>query len=333
MRGEARTPRRRRLSLAPLPDWLSRIWRTRWRRWLDRRIPPARRVTLNHGNLFVFPSRHGGGYLLMAALVWIGATNFQNNLVLALCFLLLAVFFVAIHQTFANLSGLSLRYVSVEPVFAGSAAHCLIELVSATDRQQLALGWPGAADNVVSPLGRVAEPVRLTVTPPRRGRFRPGRCRLESRYPLGLIRCWTWLDLQVEILVYPRPLPHAGVLAADSALDDQGDRVAGAEDFHALRAYVPGDALGGVAWKHYAAGRGLLVREQVDYRGTDLWLDFLALPDADPEIRLSKLCFSALELGAQNRPYGLRLPGRRIEPATGDGHLRLVLQALAECPV
>lgn len=332
MRSVAGTPHRRRALFAP-PDWLGRIGRSRWRRWLDRRIPPARRVTLNQGNLFVFPSREGGGYLLMAGLVWIGATNFQNNLVLALCFLLLAVFFVAIHQTFANLSGLSLRYVSAEPVFAGSAAHCVVELVSATDRQQIALGWPGAADSLVSPSGRVPEAVGLTVTPPRRGRFRPGRFRLESRYPLGLVRCWTWLDLQVELLVYPRPLPHEGVLAADSALDDQGERVAGIEDFFALRAYVPGDALGGVAWKHYAAGRGLLVREQVDYRGTDLWLDFLALPDADPEARLSKLCYSALELGAQNRPYGLRLPGRHIEPATGDGHLRQVLEALAECRV
>lgn len=333
MRAETRPPRSRRLSLAPLAEWLSQAWRLRWRGWLDRRIPPARGVTLNQGNLFVFPTRQGGGYLLMAALVWIGATNFQNNLVLGLCFLLLAIFFVAIHQTFANLSGLSLRFVSAEPVYAGSAAHCLIELASATDRQRIALGWPGAATSIASPMGRVPEPVRVMVTPPRRGRFRPGRCRVESRYPLGIIRCWTWLDLQVELLVYPQPIPHEGVLAADGALDDRGVPVTGAEDFFALRAYVPGDALGGVAWKHYAAGRGLLVREQVDYRGADLWLDYLALPDADPEIRLSKLCYSALELGALNRPYGLRLPGLRIEPAAGDGHLRQVLRALAECPV
>jgi uncharacterized protein (DUF58 family) len=321
-------PRRR------VPDWLRDPWRDRFQGWLERRIPPARQIRLNQKNLFIFISREGGNYLLIAALVWIGATNFQNNLVLALCFLLLAILFVAIHQTFANLSGLTLRWIGAEPVFAGAVAHCLIELNSTTCREQLELAFPGEEATMVSVSGGEPARVALAVTTSRRGWHKPGRCRLQSRYPLGIIRCWTWLDLSPEILVYPRPLAtDERELAFDGVDEEHGAAIAGSEDFQALRDYVPGDPLSAVAWKQYAAGRGMLVREQVDYRSTELWLDYRTLPDADPERRLSKLCFHALELAESQRPFGLRLPDIAIEPAAGDGQLRTVLRALAESTV
>jgi hypothetical protein len=71
----------------------------------------------------------------------------------------------------------------------------------------------------------------------------------------------------------------------------------------------------------------------VDYRGADSWLDYWALPDADPEIRLSKLCYCALQLHEQHRTFGLRLPDRQIAPAAGQAHLHNVLVALARCVI
>lgn len=313
--------------------WLQKPWRHRFHRWLERRIPPARQITLHQNNLFIFLSREGWAYLGVAALVWIGATNFQNNLVLALCFLLLAILFVAIHQTFANLSGLTLRFVAAEPVQAGDVAHCLIELESSTARQQLELAFPGETATRASVTGGAPNRVPVPIRTHRRGRFQAGRFRLQSRYPLGLIRCWTWLDLGAVILVYPRPLASTEHPLSAGTAEAQGAAVQGVEDFFSLRPYVPGDALSGIAWKPYAAGRGLLVREQVDYRDAEPWLDYRALPDADPEIRLAKLCARALELAAIDRPFGLRLPHELVEPGTGDAHLRRVLRALAECPV
>lgn len=331
MRPGARPPPgKRRTDLVPGPR---RFWQRRFHRWLERRIPPARQITLHQKNLFIFLSPEGWAYLGISGLVWIGATNFQNNLVLALCFLMLAILFVAIHQTFANLSGLTLRFVAAEPVYAGDVAHCLIELESSADRQQLELAFPGEAATFTSVAGREPNRARLSVTTHRRGWFQPGRFRLQSRYPLGIIRCWTWLGLDTPILVYPRPLASDDHPLSAGAAEAQDTVAKGAEDFLSLRPYVPGDVLSGIAWKHYAAGRGLLVREQVDYHGAELWLDYRTLPDADPEIRLSKLCARALELAAIDRPFGLRLPHEVIEPGAGDAHLRRALRALAECPV
>ena len=43
-------------------------WRARWqRRWLDRRIPPARQITLGTRSLFIPPPRMGLPYLLVLA--------------------------------------------------------------------------------------------------------------------------------------------------------------------------------------------------------------------------------------------------------------------------
>lgn len=317
-----------------LPDGLRQAWRARLQRWLNRRIPPGREIRLNQRNLFVLPSRQGGGYLLTAALIWIGATNFQNNLVLALCFLLLALLFVTLHQTFANLSGLSLRHIATEPVFAGDTALCLLELDASRPRQQLALGFAEAPATQVSMAA--GQPLRTAVAFPthRRGRQRPGRLRVQSVYPYGLIRCWTWLDLDIELLVYPRPLDGEIPSApGGTGSKDRGQPIAGSDDFLGLRGYVRGDPLARISWKHQAAGHGLLVREQVDYRSDERWLDYAALGEADPETRLSRLCRHALDLTAEGRAFGLRLPGTRIEPDRGDGHLRAVLRALAECPV
>ena len=322
-----------RLLARLVPRGLSQIGRRRYQRWLDRRIPPAGHVRLNQGNLFIFISRQGGFFLLTATLVWIGATNYQNNLVLGLCFLLLAVLFVAIHQTFLNLSGLELRFVSAEPVFAGQTARCVIELISGVEREQLHLGFPDQADVLTSLTGHQAGVAELPFATHQRGWCHPGRFRLYSDYPLGLVRCWTWLDLRPAVLVYPRPLASLAPTTPTQAGADRGQPVAGVDDFLGLRPYTRGDPLSRVSWKHQAAGHGLWTREQVDYRSEDLWLDYASLPNADPEMRLSRLCGMALQLAGENRAFGLRLPDCRLEVGAGDAHLRQVLRALAECSV
>lgn len=313
-----------------IEQWLPKRWHARYQRWMDKRIPPTRRVTLHQKNLFIFLSPQGAAYLFLTVLVWIGATNYQNNLVMALCFLLLAILFVAIHQTFANLSGLSLRFVSAEPVFAGDAAQFTLELHASSARQQLFLAWPCEQDAVVSLHKNEPAYCQLSVVTRRRGVYRPGRFRLQTVYPLGIIRCWTWLDLQAEVLVYPKPIEADYRDFASGASDDAGLMVAGAEDFFALKSYVEGDPLSRVAWKQYAAGRGLFVREYVDYRGSDIWLDYQAVPHPDSEVRLSMLCFCALAIAETGRPYGVRLPQVHIDPAAGIEHTQRVLRALAE---
>ncbi|MGV7154788.1 DUF58 domain-containing protein, partial [Pseudomonas aeruginosa] len=134
-----------------------------------------------------------------------------------------------------------------------------------------------------------------------------------------------------QALVYPRPLAGEPFLApgAENA-EDQGRALAsaGVDDYQGLRAYQPGDSRRRLHWKAFSRGQGLLVKDFAALGGEDLWLEFERL-GGDLESRLGRLCHAVLELSARQQPYGLALPGTRLQPASGEAQREACLRALA----
>jgi uncharacterized protein (DUF58 family) len=58
-------------------------------------------------------------------------------------------------------------------------------------------------------------------------------------------------------------------------------------------------------------------------------LDFFDLRFDDAEEKLSQLTLWVIEAERARQPYGLRLPGLEISPATGQMHFRRCLRALS----
>lgn len=156
---------------------------------------------------------------------------------------------------------------------------------------------------------------------------------MESRFPLGLFYCWSPVDLDIEFLVYPRPLA-AGPLpvGAVPAVGESGESIRGGDDFAGLKPYQPGDSLHHLAWKQYAAGRDLNSKDYESRADARLWLDWKLLAGRDTETRLGNLCYWALQAERAGIAYGLRLPGTVLEPSLGPDHLKKVLTALALFP-
>ena len=48
-------------------------------RWLARRIPAGKEVTLDQRRIFIFPTRAGVLYVLLVVLLLLTAINYQNN--------------------------------------------------------------------------------------------------------------------------------------------------------------------------------------------------------------------------------------------------------------
>jgi uncharacterized protein (DUF58 family) len=310
-------------------DKLPSSWKQRYTRWLNHRIPVRNAVALSQKNLFIFLGNQGLVFLILILLIWIGATNFQSNLSHALAYLLLAVLFVAILQTFANMSGLRLRFVDAEPVFVGETAHFRFELASSAAHQQLEMFWPDQSPTLINLENTVGSYVLLQHRTLKRGVMKPGRFCLHTYFPLGMVRCWTWLDLDASVVVYPKPVEE-DYRACSTGDGDEGAMAAyGSDEYFSLKPYVEGESLSRIAWKQYAAGRGMFVRDYTELKGGSVWLDFSVMTDANIEIRLSKLCYCALQLQQLNRPFGLKLPAQTIDVASGDAHLRSVLRALA----
>jgi uncharacterized protein (DUF58 family) len=289
-------------------------------------------VTLAQRQIFIFPTRYGLFFLVLALLLFIGGINYQNNLMMGFSFLLFSVFCVAILHTFRNLSGLRLRVAGWKPNFAGKEGQVEFHLLAAAKGHlALKLFWQPKAEQKLSLDGGLEARVTLPLALTHRGWNKPGvRLHLESRYPLGLLRTWSLLDMDCACLAWPEPLP-GGECPASGGDEEVGLQALGqgSDDFAGLRAYLAGDSLNRIDWKAYARGKGLNVRYFVDPAEGRQWLEWDRLAGLDAEARLSRLCYWALELEAMGRPWGLLLPNDSLAPATGEPHLLKALDMLA----
>lgn len=309
------------------PRW----WRQWYARWLDRRIPAARAIVLDQRRIFIFPSRAGLFFLGALLVMLIAAINYQNNMAFALVFFLFSLFAIAILHTFGNLSGLGIEALRGRPVFAGEIAEFDIQLRRSGKRayHSIQLGWPGQPPAQVSLLEGEAAPLKLFYTARSRGWLRPGRLRVHTEYPLGLLRAWTWVDLDIAALVYPRPLPgpRPQGVAADSQRGEREWR-RGSEDFHGFREYHSGDNLRHVLWRAYARGLPLQTKQFAELQVQSHWLRWEDVA-GDREQRLGVLCHWVLALHRAGEVFALQLPGARLPAGSGDEHRDRALRLLA----
>ena len=301
-------------------------------RWLLKRIPPAPNVRLDQRRIFIMPTAVGMTYVMALLLMLVAAINYQNSLAYGLTFLLGSVFVVAILHTWRNLAGLELQAGGAEASFLGEPARLRVRLESRGRMYQaVSIGWPKSSlQRVDVPAGGTCE-VELNLPSESRGWLRPGRLRVESRFPLGILVAWSWVDLQLSALVYPRPrqghLPQAG---ASGGQVQEGIRAMGAgiDDYQGLRPWQPGDSRNRLNWKAYSRGQGLLIKDFTALAGQEALLDFDAL-DGDLESRLSLLCYQVLSLSADQQPFALRLGATVIDANAGADHRNRCLRELA----
>jgi uncharacterized protein (DUF58 family) len=305
----------------------------RWQRWLTQRIPPATRVQLDHRRIFILPTRTGGSFALVLLLMLLVAINYQNSLAYGLTFLLASMAVLAILHTYRNLSGLVLSAGTAPSVFVGESVQLGLRLESTGDAHQaISLGWTMEHLQQVDVLAESRVDLQLQLPTLQRGWLHAPRLRVESVFPLGILRSWSWLDLQQTALIYPRPVAGAMPLlkgiephAEDHGVTTQGP---GVDDYQGLRIYQAGDNRRRLHWKAYSRGQGLLVKDFTDLSGQDLCLDFMAL-GGDVEERLSRLCYWVVTLSRRQQRFALRLPGFLSAMDSGDQHRETCLRALA----
>jgi len=306
----------------------------RTRRWARRRHgqdPPQ--LMLASQRIYILPTPSGLVYGVMVATMLAGSMNYNNNLAFALTFLLAGIGIVTIYHTHRTLSGLRLQYLGAEPVFAGDPLQVRFSLVneSRQPREEILLDWDGSSE---IPGGVPALDTRIVGLPlatRRRGPMTLPGLRLASRAPLGLMRAWAWVHMEPRPLVYPRPAPvRVPAMRPETATPADGLRHQGDDDFAGLRDYQIGDSPRRIAWKSYARTGALLVRE---YRGGSneelVWIDWDALPASDVETRVARLTRLVIDAFEDGRSWGLRVPGTRIEPASGRDQLHRCLRCLA----
>ena len=307
----------------------------RFANWLYGFTPPERGVIiLRHRRVYIVPTRAGWLYGATLAILLIGSINYALSLGFALTFLLTGLGLAGMVHTARNLARTAVSAGRAEPVYAGEAAqfHLLLDGRVPFERPSILVRQVASGAQLVIDVPPAAVAEAVLGVPAARCRWLPiGRVMLETRFPLGLFRAWSYVEHDARCLVYPRPermpLPPTTPDASAGAARAQA---AGSDDFSALRGYQPSDSPRHVAWKSVARAEKMLTKQFSGDSAGELWLDWRLLPAGlDLERRLS--CLAGWVLAAQQSGalYGLRLPGEEIAPAHGDAHRAACLRALA----
>lgn len=308
-----------------------RPFSNRFKRWLNRRIPPQQSITLSQKSIFIFPTRTGFVFSILLLTLLLAAINYENSLIFALVFWLGSVFFVAIFYTFRNLSGISLELQKSGAGFVDEDIEFSIKVSRPenSQREGLQLGWPKEVKQWAELYEDASTTVHLFVNAKQRGWLNPKRLLVETYYPLGLLRAWTWVDLSAKAIVYPKPLFHDHNFI-NLGENDEGQLThhSGSDDFHDMRNYHPGDSPRHILWRSYARQDELLVKQFAAYADYRLILDWYQL-EGDTELRLSRLTGMALNAYNSDKEFGLKLPQIEIAPNSGKTHLNHVLKELA----
>ena len=301
--------------------------------WIKRRqgpdVPPIQLVSRR---VYILPTRLGIGYAFMVLMMLIAGVNYGNSIALFLTFLLAGFALVTMHQCHRNLVRTSLISAAAFPTFAGTRGTLRTTLQN--DATFLRYGIEVEPTNHDLAQGDIRPRDQAQIDVPIdakvRGVLRIGRLRISTTFPFGLFRAWGWIHMGIEMIVYPRahgslPMPLDSGFKAGAR--SQGHT--GSDEWLGLRPFRDGDSPRQVAWKAYARGSPLLVKEY-SALGAELRLfDFEKVDHPGVEARLEQLARWVVDAETRGERYGLIVPPHRIEPDTGPEHRHRCLSALA----
>ncbi|MBE0622210.1 MAG: DUF58 domain-containing protein [Burkholderiales bacterium] len=296
------------------------------------RRPEPGTIFLRQNRVYILPTRAGLAFGMAVGVMLVGSINYNLSLGYVLTFLLASMGLVAILHTFRNLVHLYITPGRAEPVFAGEVAwfELFVENRSRYDRCAIALWHQDKATRCDVASARDAM-VSIPVAAARRGWLSAGRITMETRFPLGLLRAWSYIQPDMRCLVYPRP--DDGLLPLPEPSAGTGEkRVAGggSDDFAGLRAYQVSDSPRHIHWKAAAREQQLQTKVFSGRAAAELWLALDQLPaDLDLESKLSRMTRWVLAADLDGLRYGLRLPGLELAPDAGEPHRLACLRELA----
>jgi uncharacterized protein (DUF58 family) len=289
-------------------------------------------VTLQRRRLYILPTRTGMAFGVLLLLMLVAGLNYANSLALLTTFLLAGLALVSMQACHRNLLGLTVTDLSAQDSFAGGEAEVRLRLLNSDGRLRVGIELEGAAGPAVAcsvaANGTIA--AHLKIATPLRGVMPLGRLRIRTTWPFGLFRGWTWLHVADEVTVYPRPHGSRPMPVAAGARGGTAPHAAGElDEWATLRGFREGDSPRQVAWKAYARGAPLLVKEYTASGSAERLFDFAVLAGLDTEQRLSQLAQWIVSSAAEGERFGLRLPRQFIDLDQGPGHRQRCLRALA----
>lgn len=308
------------------------VLNSRFARFFQGEGPKPGPVVLAQRRVYILPTQAGLLFAVVIFIMLLASINYSNSLGYLLTFVLAGVVIIVIIHTYRNLYHLQVNIGAIEPVFAESPLRIPLQLHNDGSYPRFALTarLGGKDAPCIDVAARNDAVINLVHRAVRRGWYPVGRFILETRFPTGLFRAWSVIELDRGYWVYPTPsATRVPPPASQYRAKQSGDQGRGVDDFIGLRNYHSGDSLRHVHWKAYARAQNLLVKQFGGDRSDEVILDWRNLPWLATEARLSQLTRSVLDAEQEQVDYGLWLPGVEIAPGRGPEQRLRCLKALA----
>jgi uncharacterized protein (DUF58 family) len=313
-----------------LNDWIS----LKHEQWLRKRIPSNNVIQLNINNTFILPSSFGWACIGIVLCLFVLGTNFQNNIILLLCYFLLAMVLLAVFHSYFFFIQHQITFLDIPADFANRPLYLPLVINSE-------LSYKGGsllinAQSLVPveyPQSKTSEAIKVPLPKFKRGYYACPRITLSATYGFGLFKCWTHLNPDLQFFVYPAMRKSSISLfraSEDAQLAHSSDsQYVITDDLQGIREYQSTDPMHHVSWKHVAKGQGMLSKDFSENKGVSGWLRMADLEHLGVEEALSCLCYQIQQLDKDQVQYGLDLGSTKILPQEGQKHLYECLTQLA----
>jgi uncharacterized protein (DUF58 family) len=304
--------------------------------WLKKRIPPVNQIQLNINNTFILPSSFGWACIGIVLCLFILGTNFQNNIILLLCYFMLAILLLSVFHSFFYFIQHKLTFLPIIPDFENRQIYVPVQIDSTARYAGGSLYVYSGKKGVLSQQGALQTHVKVPLLQHKRGIYDCPRVSVLCTYGFGLFKCWTHISPKLTFVVYPSVKKSAVRLFSaheDAGLIDSSDsQYAISDNLQGVREYQPTDPIHHVSWKHVAKGQGMLTKDFSENKGVSGWLRIQDLLHLGREEALRCLCYQVQQMDKDHVQFGLDLGVTQILPQQGKKHLEECLTQLALYP-
>jgi hypothetical protein len=220
---------------------------------------------IRQSNIFILPNRFGlyAGFLVLASFAM--GYKVQNNFILLAVIFLFLVFMLSLIASVRNLQGLEMEADVAPYYFAGQRQY--IRLVFRKKQPAFNLTLHAGGDTMALDMSSGATSLLVPVGDFERGVHPISSIKIQTLFPFGIARAWSWVHPPGDLVVAPNPQELAPARyprsnpAMASASDKKRQQNNFADELGDLRDYQDSDPPARIDWKRYAATRETMVRE------------------------------------------------------------------------
>ncbi|GLS84723.1 DUF58 domain-containing protein [Paraferrimonas haliotis] len=288
----------------------------------------SHQLRLSHNNIFLWPSRYGVSWLVMAAILFLFGVNYQHNLVIGFSFFLVSLFVTNLIYSYRNLAGLRLSAQPPSYAFAGDEVHFYIKLESRRPRYGLTLAIQQQQRCPITDIEAGHTIIELSQSTHRRGLLTPNPVIIESRFPLGLCRARAKFSSKMSQIIWAKPDAHLPQTLANPLTSvEQQDLT-----FTELRSYQRGQSKSRIAWKQVAQQKGWYSKHFDMEGSSDITLVLEQMPATSYEQRIAQLSGLIEWHSRASHSFSVQAGATQISANSGEAHRIHCQNLLAALP-